>query len=242
MEDAFYEEADGNLCQLRTAENDGTSGPVYPHAIPYWVTNPLANDTGGFNGDNATDSASTRYAATGGLDRATYTGLKNYTFTWGSVSPDDFMRKAFIAMAETNFKPYYSVSARNATENVTQQRHVIFSDLTTFADYRQNTFGMNENFGSDLGKFQTNTKSNVWASTNWEWIPATALGGASVRQVWGLDLSTWDFVQYGPWFKRKQKIARSGTAHNQLVGWMDSAWTTCCKNPRANFAAVPNLT
>ena len=236
MEDAFYEEADANLCQLRASPNDGSSGPVYPHSIPYWVNNATANSDGAF-----TASMAGSYSAIGGLSRTTYTGLNNYKFTWGSVSPDDFMRKAFLAMMETNFKPYYTVASRNAKEVVPEQRHIIFSDMTTFADYRQNTFGMNENFGSDLGKFQTDTKSNVWASVNWEWIPAQALGGTSVRQVWGLDLSTWDFVQYGPWFKKRQKMIRGG-AHNQYVAWMDSAWTTCCKNPRANFAAVPNLT
>jgi len=244
MYDRWYEEADRRLLQLVTAPNNGSgAGRVKPHSLTYWLTEPDANSDGAFlSSSDFSDPHPTGYSSVGGIDRTDTANehISNWGFTYDAMSPDDGLKKLFRAMGKCKFKPYYNTSGRNATEIRPSQGYLIISDHETFIDYRQNSFGLNEGFGTDIGKFQGNSDSGVWASNEWCWAPDDAMGSGN-RRVLGLNLGTWELPQYGDWFHSKDAPFELQSNPLMVVTNMYSAWTTCCKNPRLNFHAVPTL-
>lgn len=249
MYDRWYEEADRRLFQLATAPNDGTtSARVKPHALTYWIVEPDSNSDGAFLSDSTvfSDPHPSGYSSVATIDRsiARYSGIANWGFTFDRMSIDDGLLKMFRASGKCNFRPYYTVSSRNASEIQPSNRYLIISDHETFLDYQQNASGLNDNFGVDAGKFQKSPTSGVWAGHEWIWAPDDSLGSTSGtvnQRVLGLDLDTWEIVQYGDWFMKKDAPFTLQANPLMQVTNMYSSWTSCCKSPRNNFHAVPTI-
>jgi hypothetical protein len=128
--------------KMWTSPSDSTDANRKILGIAHWI---VKNASEGFNGGNHGGSW-----AQAGLNRSTYTGLKNYTGTFSAVSQEDFVTKVVRAMRRCHFK-----SPHNYAEAVKQTSD--WELVTTEANYEECDLllrAQNDNLGSDLAAFR----------------------------------------------------------------------------------------
>lgn len=234
MYDGFFEQNENWFWTLPTAPNDGTSGDVLPHGLPYWIVQ-SSTAAFGFNG-----GIPTGYSDVGGVSPTTYPKWKNGTFTYSSVSNEDFCKKLSEAIDKCHFKP-----PRPSGEDVpSRSSYKLYSGYQLYQDYQDLLYSMNDNIGADAGKYRGGRPSNdigvqYFRGVPWEWVPAlTTVGGAARdlnEPIYGVNWDTFAVKTYGPWFMKKGKAVSLDDAHNVTVQWMDTGLQYCCMNRRANF-------
>lgn len=242
MYDRFFEFQDDKLFQLPTAPN--TTDPLF-WSIPYWVTpEPGSTNTFGFRGANASG-----YSATGGIDRSTVVnaGHRNGVGRYAEITQMDFCKLAAEAVQKCRFKPYYGVQTARAKEVVPEERYKFYSDFDTWQSYQDIAYVSNDNIGEDQGKYRRGkiASDNVFMSQSWTWVPDKQDNGSEIPVIgagyfYGLDLSTWEFHEYGDWFMKFEKDAiRLEDSHNMLISWMEAPFQLACRSARSNFVLTP---
>jgi hypothetical protein len=215
--------------------------PVYPNTTnrkpsgaPYYVvkSTSTAQQAFGFNGSNPSG-----YSSVAGLDRtdATFEGTKNGAFVYGAINDSDGLSKLDDAINKSGFKPPYPSKG----ERVPAQRYKLASHYTPWKTYQDLLGGVNDNRGSDMGKYKATSDGSVfYRSIPWTWVDALTNSASeaydSTEPIYGFDMSTWDFMKKGPWFMKKSEIT-TGNSHNLRVTWMDSIINYRCTSPRSNF-------
>lgn len=234
MYDGFFKRNEDWFWTLPTYPNDGSSGSPLPFGLPYWLVQ-SSTAAFGFNG-----GAPSGYSSVGGVSPTTYPKWKNGTFTYTSVSNDDFCRKLSEAVDKCHFAP-----PKPMGENVpSRSKYKLYSTYYVFQRYQDLLYSMNDNIGSDAGKYRGGSPSSQIGSQNfrgipWEWVPALTEVGGTARDlnepIYGVNWDTFEVKTYGDWFMKRGKPIRLDNAHNVLVTWMDTGLQYCCTNRRANF-------
>lgn len=234
MYDGFFEKNETWFWTLPTAPNDGTSGDPLPFGLPYWLVQ-SSTAAFGFNGGHPTG-----YTTVGGLSRTTYPKLKNGTFTYASMSSEDFGRKMSEAIDKCHFQP-----PKPMGENVpSRSSYKLYSGYKAYQDYQDALFAANDNIGTDLGKYRGGAPNVALGQQHfrnipWIWVPALTEVGGDARDlnepVYGVNWDTFAVKSYHDFFMKRTKPIVLDDAHNTVVQWMDTGYQIYCTSPRSNF-------
>ena len=234
MYDGFFEKNEEYFWTLPAAPNNGTTGDPLPYGLPYWLPS-SATPEFGFN-----SPIPSGYSDVGNVDQATYPKWKSGTFAWNSISNDDFCRKLSEAMDKCHFKP-----PKPMGESVPSLDYCLYSTYKPYQQYQDLLFSINDDIGSDAGKFRGGSPSNdpgtqSFRGVPWKWVPATTEVGGTARDlnetIYGVDWSTFEVKTYGDWFMKRSKPITLDDAHNSVVQWMDTGYQIYCRSLRSNFA------
>jgi hypothetical protein len=156
------------------------------------------------------------------------------------MSSEDFGRKLSESVDKCHFSP-----PRPSGETVpSRSSYGLYSGYKAYADYQDLLYNMNDNIGSDAGKFRGGPPSNsigqqLFRGIPWEWVPALTEVGGTARDlnepVYGLNWDTFQVKSYDDWFMKRHAPIKLDDAHNTVVQWMDTAYQYYCTNRRANF-------
>jgi hypothetical protein len=205
-----------------------------PSGAPYYVvkSTSTAQQAFGFNGGNPSG-----YSSVAGLDRtdARFAGTKNGTFVYGALNDTDGLSKLDDAINKSGFKAPYPSKG----EKQPNARYLLASHYTPWKTYQDLLGGVNDNRGTDMGKYKSAADGRVmYRSIPWTWVDA--LGNTeseaadTTEPIYGFDLSTWSFMKKGNWFMKTSKVSLANS-HNIRVTWMDTIINYKCDAPRSNF-------
>lgn len=220
---------EGMSHKMWTSPSDSSDANRKTLGIAHWI---VKNATEGHNGGNYGGSW-----AQAGLDRSTYTGLKNYTGTYASVSQEDFVTKVVRAMRRCDFKPPHNyaeaVKSGGKWDLVTTESVYEECDLLLRAQ--------NDNLGSDLAAFRGQVMLRSTPLTiSWELTKSTLSDGTanpaydSANPIYGIYWPSFriDFIKG---MERLLTQGQSGTQRFVRTLNLDSWNQMYCINPRNNF-------
>jgi len=189
--------------------------------IPYWI---VQSDSEGFNGGNN----SVYTDGPGGLSASTYSGWKNYTAEYASVSKDDLIRKMRKAVRQTNFKS--PVDIPDYRKGRGQQFRIYVTD-TTIGLLEELGEAQNENLGRDLASMDG---SITFRRNPIVWVPYldTAVSpsdGSTVNDP----IYMINYAWFCPVFLRGDYLRESSprpapNQHNVFHVHVDLTWNVLC--------------
>ena len=236
MYDGFFEKNEDWFWTLPASPNDGTGGDPLPFGIPYWVVQD-ATAAFGFNGGHPGS-----YNDVGGVSRETYPKTKNGTFTYASMSNEDFGKKLSESLDKCHFRP-----PRPSAETVaSRSTYQLYSPYKPYVDYQDLLYNSNDNIGTDMGKYRGGSPTDgagvqYFRGIPWSWVPALTEVGGTARDlnepIYGLNWSTLNVKTYADWFMKRSAPINLDDAHNTVVQWMDTGYQYYCTDSRANFVA-----
>lgn len=191
---------------------------VTPWGIQTWVT--FGSGVQGFNGGNPSG-----FADSAGLDRDTFTALKNYTDTYAAVSPADFVTKARRAAEFTDFEspdPHPDTSTGNDMGFYTT--YFVRAALETIAESR------NDALGRDVAVFDGRVLLRG--------IPVTRvpeLENKPGNPLYGLQWGSFKTTFLRGWEMRTSLVSPAPLHHNKIHFHVDTMWNLVNYNPRLNF-------
>jgi hypothetical protein len=136
-----------------------------PAGVPYWIVkDPDTTPLGGFNGGNPSGHA----AGCANINSSTYSGYKNYTFGYDSISPTNLIRRAKKAMRATRFKPPVPFPELKWGESKVE----IFTTEPVIDELERMAEGRNDNHGTDVARYMNQVVINSVPVTEVPWLTA----------------------------------------------------------------------
>lgn len=234
MYDGFFKKNEDWFWTLPTGPNDGTIGDPLPFGLPYWLVQ-SSTAAFGFNG-----GLPSGYTDVGGVSSTTYPKWKNGTFTYGSMSSEDFGKKISEAIDKCQFR-----APKPMGENVpSRSSYKLYSSYKPYQDYQDSLFNANDNIGTDLGKYRGGAPSSTvneqhFRGIPWIWVPALTEVGGTARDlnepVYGVNWDTFEVKSYHDFFMKRTKPIVLDDAHNTVVQWMDTGYQIYNTSRRSNF-------
>lgn len=199
------------------------------YGIPYYL---VKNATTGFNGGHPSG-----YTSVANISRTTYSGWKNYTAQYVSVSKADVITKLRTAFRACRFMDIEGLSVEDYRKGA-RDNYVLFVNNATMAAFENVGESQNENLGKDVASIEGgNDIFRFDGGLTFRRKPIVFepyLDTDTTNPVYFMDLSTWCmYVRRG--FNMKQsepeKIADN---HNAVAVWQDLSCNLMCVDPRRN--------
>jgi len=183
--------AEGNEEALWSAPSSTTA--ANPMGIPFWLQkDATTTPDGAFNGGNPT----THSAGCASIDSTVYTGWKNWTFGYTTVTPDDLIRKVKYALYSTKF-----VAPHPHPElGYGKSDYSIFTTYDVREPLERLAESRNDNLGNDVAKYINNV----------------LIGGVPVESVHYLDANDTTDTLYGVNFRAFRPFVKRGANMRQI--------------------------
>lgn len=212
---------------LWKAPTSATQNPMPMFGFPFWLQKSSTADFG-FNGGNPTGFP----AGAANVLVAAVPRWSNGTFTWTTISPDDFVIKVLEAMTKCEFQapdPYPNL----VKEKPDWGLYTVWSNLAVMMRLLQ---AGNTGLGDDICKFMGNV---VMKGIPVQWVPAldNADSGAQDTSLpfYGINWSNFNyFFKEGESLKR-QPMYRAPTSHRVWVRYLDNAGNLACYKRNGSF-------
>lgn len=164
-----------------------------PAGVPYWIVkDATTTPAGAFNGGNPSGIT----AGCAGIDSATYTAFKNWTFGYSTVSPTDCVKKVKKAMRRTRFKNPVQFNELKWGE----MKKEIFTTEDTIDELERLAEARNDNHGTDVARFMNQV---VIAGVMVTEVPWLTINDSS-DPLYGIDFSV-----FRPYAKKNRFMRRS---------------------------------
>lgn len=206
-----------------TAPTSASTNPAEFYGIPSYVVQ-SSTAAFGFNGGDATPFSGT---GVGGLVRTTYTGLKNGTFTYQTISDEDGLDKLAEAMDKCNFEQPHDFEQLDGME----PDYGLYTTYTVKRKCEKLVKAQNDNLGRDLWKGRP-----LFKSCPIEWVPALTnqyIGRGSTTQsnpaydssnpIYGINWNTTRVVFNEGCNQRITKPIRRAGKHNVFDVFLDTS-------------------
>ena len=193
------------------------------YGFKYWL---VYNATAGHNG-----GAPSGFTTVGGLNPSTYTGWKNYTFQYTSVTETDLLAKMRTACKKCGFMPPVAVSEY-------QGGGMDWSFYTTEAvdnELIAITRAQNENLQTELYNYKG---VPVFKSVPITWVPAlddSAVAAASSDPIYGVNWKTFEIDSLNGFNMSERGPIRPSDRPLVRAMFIFLSFNLVCTNRRKNF-------
>lgn len=188
------------------------------HGIAYWC---VKNASEGFNG-----TVQSGYTTVAGLNPSTYTGWKNYTGQYTSMTKTDAIRMWRKAARKTAWKP----PADGIPTFNTGNTYGFYTNLDAIIAMEELLEAQNENLGNDLASKDGQV---TFLRTPVIWAPK--LDGDSTNPIYGINWGVFKtYILRGFWMK-EMSIEANANQHTVSTVHIDSSGNWVCKDRRRLF-------
>lgn len=208
----------------------GANDFTLPYGVPYWVTQSVTA-TSGWNG-----VAASGFTTKGGIDPATHTNFRNWTWQYADWTAADLMAELRRAHLEILWRSPVTVQ-----EYRKQQDLRIYVDTTTLINLEALQEQRNDNWGNEMAPYRGGgshlaTLDGTLVFRKHPIIRVPSLDANAVAQniVYMIDHGTFVMYVLEGNFNRRTGPIRSGDQHNVWTIHVDLTYCYVCLNVRRN--------
>lgn len=212
-----------------------TQTPFSPVSLLWWITSTSDsisenNAPDGFNGREPLGWGAN---GVGGISCETYPQWRNRTFSYGTVTRDDFVEKTINSMDLCSFKPPVE---RPDIVSQTKQNWELLTTHSVLAQGRKLLQVGNDNIGDDMAA-RSGTVYIRGVPLNWvpAWTNQISVNARTDGLILGVNWATFKAYYAAGRQMRKRKAFQHKEMSNVRVRCMDDSVQMVCFNRRGNF-------